>query len=455
MVKYAKSLLSAQAAIGAAAPAGAADSPPLPWVPYKQLKKALKRGAPSTELLDTLRIAVARVEEAFQREARTTLERYHLWAPGGDRGHGCGLQLRQLCCGGGLAEVGDDDWSTQAAEVATAARCVRLYAAANATAVRKFLKKTVKQRPAMRRALIFESEVMHGTEHSGTGPGCLYDSDGHEEGLAPQSAMEEAEAEADAGDRLAPPGGEALLRGGEGASARTSSEAAGASWEESASAAGGTSPPVERPTVRRCSFLHSPLLVDLWALEERAMRGPAGQSVAPAETERQSLSERDLGVLSVPALAALERSFGSAPGSISRLLPISTASRVDEAEEDLADTLGCAVCLDVVHNAFGLACGHYCCARCLQQIARLPPGGDLQQAPASRRCPQCRQPGVFKEAMPLPQLNTLVRRRLGEKAYRQRKQREKRELQEARDEHDLQTNPMNALLALYAGGRSQ
>ena len=146
---------------------------------------------------------------------------------------------------------------------------------------------------------------------------------------------------------------------------------------------------------------------------------------------------------------------GSAPGSISRLLPISTASRVDEAEEDLADTLGCAVCLDVVHNAFGLACGHYCCARCLQQIARLPPGGDLQQAPASRRCPQCRQPGVFKEAMPLPQLNTLVRRRLGEKAYRQRKQREKRELQEARDEHDLQTNPMNALLALYAGGRSQ
>ena len=61
----------------------------------------------------------------------------------------------------------------------------------------------------------------------------------------------------------------------------------------------------------------------------------------------------------------------------------------------------------MVHNAFGLACGHYCCARCLQQVACLPPGGDLRHALAARRCPQCRQPGVFSDAMPLPQLDTL------------------------------------------------
>ena len=44
------------------------------------------------------------------------------------------------------------------------ARRVRLYAAANATAVRKFLKKAAKQRPAMRKVLVRESEVMHGMQ---------------------------------------------------------------------------------------------------------------------------------------------------------------------------------------------------------------------------------------------------------------------------------------------------
>lgn len=109
----------------------------------------------------------------------------------------------------------------------------------------------------------------------------------------------------------------------------------------------------------------------------------------------------------------------------------------------------------MVHNAFGLACGHYCCARCLQQVACLPPGGDLRHALAARRCPQCRQPGVFSDAMPLPQLDTLVRRRLGERAYKARRRREARETREARNVHAQEINPMNALLALYAGGAVQ
>ena len=121
MVKYAKSLLSAQAAVGESS---TASSPPLPWVPYKRLKKALKAGAAAAALVATLREACARVEGAFQREARDTLRRYRSWQPGEARAS-TGFSrawLRRLACG-----------APAAAEHGAAARSQRRRARAQAS----------------------------------------------------------------------------------------------------------------------------------------------------------------------------------------------------------------------------------------------------------------------------------------------------------------------------------
>ena len=316
--------------------------------------------------------------------------------------------------------------------MAMTARRVRLYAAANATAVRKFLKKAAKQRPAMRKVLVRESEVMHGMQgaagqsrFAGGGedvamaelPGSDFDGRGDAateaaevevevevEGLEAESTdsnqngevggrpqrdhwdeaggqdvtmaeqqqqAEEVEEFFEVDEDLVAPaedvvdgeacvvmGGAQDAMAGPGSGSSTSdADSTHTCMDDSDEGCGNgleVSPVPELPPMR-CSFLHSPLLVDLWALEERAMRGPAASSSSPrvsgSARRQDSLSERDLGVLSMPALAELERSFGNVAGGISRLLPITEVRPDGDEDTMLEDTpLGCAVCLEVRHG---------------------------------------------------------------------------------------------------------
>jgi len=327
----------------------------LPWIPYKELKKALKRGDCADDLFARLKTAANAVDAAFKLEADLILSKFAPRKPPGPVSRALGAVVPRCFHGNSVA-------IDNRTEAARESRRVRLYAAANATAVRKLLKKFAKVRPELASRVSKESETMHAGARTTGDTGT-------------------SEAGADA---------EVVTAGG------------------------------------MCMFMHSPLLVDLWALEERST---LEARVASPSSPRSEDDDDD--VLSPTALARIEKEHGGG-GSLPELLPTPLVEGAEGAR-NLDEELNCAVCLEVVHKPHGLACGHFCCARCLEQAAKVKGGQSLTEARDSARCPQCRRPGVFKDAMALPQLDQLVREHIGEAAYRERKRSAAHELREARE----------------------
>ncbi len=67
-----------------------------------------------------------------------------------------------------------------------------------------------------------------------------------------------------------------------------------------------------------------------------------------------------------------------------------------------------------LYHPIGLSCGHTFCERCLLTSAHLdhmlgPFGSIMRRAPSDAHCPECRQTGVFENAMKLRELDELVR----------------------------------------------
>ena len=390
MVKFDKALRVARRYVAPAedASTGREGEGALPWIPYKELKKNLKAGASEEVLFGMLRNAAADVDAAFAREASTTLARYPPVAPSWSvcRALNCigNVVLGCRCPRNAVHDAACTGDSRL--EAVRSARKVRLYAKANATAVRKILKKIEKVRPELAPRCMEESRVMHA-------------------GLGRDPVHEET----------VPTTSNSTTIGG-----------------------GGGAVPKSKPC-EQCMFMYSPLLVDLWALEERSV-------IELSEVDADAAGD-------VGDVLALERLDEAPDGGTSfrelRELP-RASSDVAETAAKLDEQLQCAICLDVVHNAFCLACGHYACMACLAQTAKLGVGHPFAEARDSAKCPQCRRPGVFKGAKPLPQLDLLVRERIGEVAYKRRKRLADEQLDRLREAEELaDDNPLNTLFAVY------
>ncbi|KAK3237335.1 hypothetical protein CYMTET_52581 [Cymbomonas tetramitiformis] len=125
--------------------------------------------------------------------------------------------------------------------------------------------------------------------------------------------------------------------------------------------------------------LHSPLIMELWAIETRAARVSAPENT-------------------VEFLDKMEEKLGDSGfdfGPIKR-------------DIDLGLAPSCHICFEALHSPVGLACGHYFCKQCLLQVANLPPFCKVTEASHGTRCPQCREIGAFSQAVKLKQFNRLI-----------------------------------------------
>jgi hypothetical protein len=101
----------------------------------------------------------------------------------------------------------------------------------------------------------------------------------------------------------------------------------------------------------------------------------------------------------------------------------------DDDEEDAAATCGissfsaddlkCPICLDIMYKPIGLACGHKFCRQCALESAGFGHAfgafhNIISYVPRKTPCPQCRQVGVYQDAVVLKELGNLIRSRFPE-----------------------------------------
>ncbi|KAK7244734.1 hypothetical protein RIF29_39560 [Crotalaria pallida] len=73
--------------------------------------------------------------------------------------------------------------------------------------------------------------------------------------------------------------------------------------------------------------------------------------------------------------------------------------------------LTCAICLDFVFNPYALGCCHFFCKSCACSAASVMIFQGLKASSPESKCPICREVGVFSKAMPMLELDLLVKRR--------------------------------------------
>jgi len=81
-----------------------------------------------------------------------------------------------------------------------------------------------------------------------------------------------------------------------------------------------------------------------------------------------------------------------------------------------ADDLKCPICLDIMYKPIGLACGHKFCRQCALESAGFGHAfgafhNIISYVPRKTPCPQCRQVGVYQDAVVLKELGNLIKSR--------------------------------------------
>lgn len=84
-----------------------------------------------------------------------------------------------------------------------------------------------------------------------------------------------------------------------------------------------------------------------------------------------------------------------------------------------ADDLKCPICLDIMYKPIGLACGHKFCRQCALESAGFGHAfgafhNIISYVPRKTPCPQCRQVGVYQDAVVLKELGNLIGSRFPE-----------------------------------------
>ncbi|GAB4841141.1 hypothetical protein Ancab_021885 [Ancistrocladus abbreviatus] len=76
--------------------------------------------------------------------------------------------------------------------------------------------------------------------------------------------------------------------------------------------------------------------------------------------------------------------------------------------------LTCSICLDTVFDPVALSCGHIFCYICACSAASVTIVDGIKTAHAKKKCPLCREAGVYEGAVHLEELNILLSRRCHE-----------------------------------------
>ncbi|KAL4450682.1 hypothetical protein ABPG77_001038 [Micractinium sp. CCAP 211/92] len=168
----------------------------------------------------------------------------------------------------------------------------------------------------------------------------------------------------------------------------------------SATAVGNS--PVASP--RSASTSSGSKLMQLLRGHGQAAAGPCGSAGGTGGRGPSAAGEEP----PAEALAAAEGGSAAPPGTPPLRKQISTRFRDDE--------LRCPICLDALYKPVGLACGHKFCKECALGNAGLARAigtfANLASYVRGRTaCPQCRQPGVYREAIRLRHLDRVVRAR--------------------------------------------
>ncbi|CAN0927463.1 Probable E3 ubiquitin-protein ligase BAH1-like 1 [Linum grandiflorum] len=77
-------------------------------------------------------------------------------------------------------------------------------------------------------------------------------------------------------------------------------------------------------------------------------------------------------------------------------------------------SLTCAICLEMVFHPYALSCGHLFCKSCACSAAFVPIFLGLKQATPDSKCSICREVGVYQNAVPMTELDLLLKRRCRE-----------------------------------------
>ncbi|KAK9084233.1 hypothetical protein Scep_030704 [Stephania cephalantha] len=89
--------------------------------------------------------------------------------------------------------------------------------------------------------------------------------------------------------------------------------------------------------------------------------------------------------------------------------PILSCALFDSVKVDIH--LTCSICLDTVFDPVALTCGHILCYMCACSAASVNIVDGLKAANPRKKCPLCREAGVYEGAVHLEELNILLSRR--------------------------------------------
>ncbi|CAM6099728.1 unnamed protein product [Calypogeia fissa] len=143
-----------------------------------------------------------------------------------------------------------------------------------------------------------------------------------------------------------------------------------------------------RLQLRRMELLQSPLLIELGALAVNLMNSKV-PSIVPSQSQ-------------VQAPGHYVCSFDDEKQTITFTFPEGLRLDFD---------LTCSICLEVVFDPIALSCGHIFCNSCVCTAAAVSMFDGVTVARRSKKCPICRQTGVYGDAVEMGELHILVSER--------------------------------------------
>ncbi|KAL3532208.1 hypothetical protein ACH5RR_005729 [Cinchona calisaya] len=104
--------------------------------------------------------------------------------------------------------------------------------------------------------------------------------------------------------------------------------------------------------------------------------------------------------------------------------------------------LTCPICLEIVFNPYALSCGHLFCKSCVCTAASVMIFQGPKTASPDSKCPVCREPGVYANAVHMIELDLLLKKRCKE-YWRERLVGERAEMvKQSKEYWDLQAKYM-------------